>query len=102
MEQRLALAVNPMKIFEDQNDRLVDAFPKKYPFNPLLSAAAPNLWVHPRYLVILLLDSEQREQIGQSVLQRAIEGEHFAGYLFTPPALVVLWSETKIIAEQFE
>ena len=51
-----------------------------------------HLRVHLRQRIVALDDSEQREQVGQRVLKRAIEDRHLAGDLFAPCALIVFAS----------
>src|SRR5262249_19769581 len=92
-EEGLRLAVQPMEIFEDEQERLLAALADQQPFNGFQRTSASNLRVHLLQGGDRLGDSQQRKQIRQRIFQSAIQDQYFAGHLLLDFTLVVLEGE---------
>src|SRR5262245_20556033 len=89
-----------MQIFKDQNKRLVKALPGEQPFNSLEGALFADLRIHLLQRRCWLSNTEESEEIGERVLQTAIQSQHPTSNFLTATAFVVLWRDLEIILEQ--
>ncbi|MNT02603.1 hypothetical protein D3C72_1371070 [compost metagenome] len=96
-EESLGLTVEPLQILNDQFQRLGQALAHQQPLDRLERALPADLGVHLRQRRARLGGAQQVEQIGQAVFQRAVQGQHLAGELFAPPALIVLRRDLAVV-----
>ena len=71
--KRLRLLVDPVQVLEDHHQRLVERLAQQDALDRIERAPLADLRVHLRQRIVALDDPEQREQIRQRVLQRAIQ-----------------------------
>ena len=91
-----------MQILKDQNKRLVEALTCEQPFESLEGALFADLRVHLLQRGHRFCDPQQREEVGQSVFETAIEHEHFTAHLFPPFALIVLRDNVEVVLQQVD
>ena len=90
VEKPLRLTVDPVQVFKDQDQRLVETLAQEQLLERLKRPPPPNLRVHLLQRRGLLFDAEQGKEIGQGVFQAAVERQHFAVDLLPPRAFVIL------------
>ena len=90
VEKPLRLTINPMQVFKDENQRLIETLAQEQLLERLKRPSAPNLRVHLLQRRGLFFNAQQGKQIGQRVFQAAIERQHFAGDLLPSLAFVIL------------
>jgi hypothetical protein len=64
VEERVRLFVDPMQVFEDKHERLIQALAQKEALNRILGPAPPDLRIHLRKRIVALDDTEQCEPDG--------------------------------------
>ena len=69
----MRLTVNPMQVFKDEDQRLIETLAQEELLERLKRAPAANLRVHLLQRRGLLFNAQQRKQIGQGVFQAAVE-----------------------------
>src|SRR5205823_2373804 len=92
--------IDPVQIFENYEQRLVERFPQQDALDGLKGAPPPNLRIHMHQGVVGLGDSQQRTNIGNCVLESAIQREQFAVNLLSTAAFVVTALKFKISPQQ--
>ena len=102
IEQCLSLGVDPVQILEDHDQGLVEALAQQDALDGFQGAAPARLCVHLDRIAGRLLDSKEREEQRQCVLQYAIEREDLAGYLFAALTRVILGLDLEVVVEQFD
>ncbi|VVE59719.1 hypothetical protein PTE30175_05629 [Pandoraea terrae] len=75
IEECLGFAVQPLQVFENELERLVEAFADQQTCNGFERALAPDGSVHGRQCRAGLDGPKQIEQVGQIVFQRPLQGE---------------------------
>src|SRR5215469_6003769 len=100
IEQRLGLAVHPVQVLEDQNQRLGKAFTQQQALDRVQGAAPAYLPVHLGQRSGILFDAEQGEQIGQGVLKNVFQHHHLAGDFLAAAARVVVRCDAGVAVEQ--
>src|ERR1700675_4574672 len=90
-----------MQILEYDEQRLVEALAQENAFNRFQSTPLPEMCIHLGQRFGCFLDAEEREHVGQRVLESAVEHQHLAAYLLTPLARVVFSFDLEIIIEEF-
>ena len=101
IEKPLRLAVDPVQVFKDQDQRLIETLAQEQLLERLKRPPPPNLRVHLLQRRGLFFDAQQGKQIGQGVFQTAVEHQHFAGDLLPSLAFVILGLNLKVALEQF-
>src|SRR6202171_5552286 len=86
VEQRLGPGVDPVQILEDDDQWLVEALAQQDALDRLQGAPLPYLRIHLGQRSGCFLDSEEREHVGQRVLETAVEHQHLAAHLLAPLA----------------
>ena len=108
IEQALGGTVNPMKVLENDDERLVEAFAQEDALDSLEREAPPRMRVHAgertvvRFCRVAVLETEQRDEKRQGIFQRAIEHQDFAADFFTAAAAIVAGGDREIVVEQFD
>src|SRR5277367_5792379 len=85
VQERLRIVVDPMQIFEDDYQRLVETLAQQDAFDRFQRALLPDLPVHLRQRIGALYDTEQSEQVRQRILQTRIERERASSYFLAAP-----------------
>src|ERR1700730_5911074 len=78
VEQALGLAVNPVQVFEDNHQWLVEALPQHDAFDCLQYSPPPDLWAHVRQRIAGFRNPVQSIKIRQDIFETAVEPQHFA------------------------
>jgi hypothetical protein len=60
VQQVLGFTVDPVQVFKDQHQRLVQRFAQQDPFDSLVHASAPGLRVHLFQRIVAFAQSQQR------------------------------------------
>ena len=68
-----------MQILKDEDEGLFQTLPQEKSLQRLERPPPPNLRVHLGQVRLLVVDAEQRKQIGQGVFEAAVEREYFPG-----------------------
>ena len=92
IQECLRPVVDPMQVFEDHYQRLVEALAQQDALDRVERAPLASLHLDLRDLTVLIAQAEQPVQVGECILERAIEREDLAVNLLAPRALVVLGS----------
>src|SRR5438477_5429111 len=100
IQEALRLPIDPMQVFKDQNQRLVETFAQEQLLERLKGAPPPNLRVHLLQRRGLLFNAEQRKQIGQRVFQAAVEHEDFATDFLASFARIILGLDIEVDLQQ--
>ena len=98
----LGFAVNPMEVFEHDDQRLVEALAQHDSFERFLRAPPPRLHVHLRKRILAFLDAEQHEEVWQRVFEALVEREQFADHLFAALAAVVGGVDSEVAVKHFD
>src|SRR6202023_1508219 len=102
IEQRLGLSVDPVQVFEDEQQGVIDALAMNQAPDRVASAAAPDRGIHLVERTSTVMHAEQSKQVRHRLLEGAVESEHASGYFFTLRAFVVLIVDTKIALQQLD
>ena len=73
IEKPLRLAVDPVQVLKDENERLIETLAQEELLERLKRPPPPNLRVHLLQRRGLLLNAQQRKEIGQRVFQAAVQ-----------------------------
>src|SRR5216684_5702473 len=102
VQQLLGLLVDPVEIFEDYHQRLVERFAQQDALDRFQRPPLPDLSVHLRQRIVTLDYGEQAEQIGQRVFQTSVKREDTSGYLLATFAFIVGCRNVEIVAQQID
>ncbi|MCY1283203.1 hypothetical protein D9M70_320760 [compost metagenome] len=102
VEEGLGLAIEPLQVFKDQHQRLVDALAHQQPGNRVKGALAPDRRIHGRQRRTRFGGAEQVEQVGQVIFQRAVERQQPARHLLAAGAVAVLRGDLEVVLQQFD
>ena len=86
----LRLAIDPVQVLKDQDQRLIETLPQEELLERLKGPSAPNLRVHLLQRRGLFFNPQQGKQIGQGVFQAAVEHQHFAADFLPPLPFIIL------------
>jgi hypothetical protein len=100
VEQLLGLLVDPVEVFKNDYERLVEALAQHDAFDCLQRAPRLDLPIHLRQRIVTIDDSKQAEQVGQRVFQTSIEDRDLTRDLLAALAFIVRRRNVEIIAEQ--
>ena len=81
VEQRLRLGIDPVQVFEDQEQRLHLAFAQQQALERVEGALAALRRVQGLKGAVLWQGIQQREQGREGLLERRIQGQHLPGHL---------------------
>jgi hypothetical protein len=102
VEQRLGFGVDPLQVFEHQQQRLDLRFAQQQAPGPFQRARAAQVRIEPRPGGIVERDVEQRQQRRQRRLERAVQAQHFAHDLVAHAARVVARIDLEVGAQQVD
>jgi len=102
LQPGLGLAIEPVQIFDQQQQGLVQAFAQQHPGDRLEGAAAAQRGIHLGQLGGGLSIPQQGQQVGQGVFQAPIQGEQLARHLLAPPPRLILGRELEVVFEQLQ
>jgi hypothetical protein len=102
VQQLLGVLVDPVEVFEDQHQRLVETLTQDSALDRFQRPPLPDLPVHLRQRIVTLDDAEQTEQVRQRVFQTSIEDRDPAGNFLAPCSFIVLVRNPEIIAQQID
>src|SRR6267154_3027964 len=88
IEQRLRLSVDPVQVFEDKQQRVIDALAMNQAPDRVASAAAPDRGIHLVERTSTVMHAEQSKQVRHRLLKGAVESEHSSSDVFTSRARV--------------
>src|SRR4030095_15317905 len=100
IEKSLGFAIDPVQVFADEDEGLIETLAQEQALKRLKVAPAANLWVHLLQRGGRLFNTQERKEIRQGIFQAAIECQHFAGDLLLSLAFVILWLQVKITLQQ--
>ena len=100
VEQGLRLGINPVQVFEYQQQGLHLALPQQEPFERGESALAPLRRVERQEWAVLRQSVEQGEQRRDDVLEGLVERQHLPGGLGPHGARVVMLLDVGVALEQ--
>src|SRR5207247_2713482 len=90
------------QVFYQQEHGLIETFAHQQPRDRLKGAATAHLRVDLRQRGGRLGDAQQGREVGQRVLQAAIQRQHLARDLLAPPPVIILGGELEVVVEQFD
>src|SRR6266851_202728 len=99
VEQLQALSVKPMEVLEDHEQRLIEGRAQQNSLDSLQRSLLSDFAVHRRQRIGLSRDAEQTEEIGQSILEAAVEYCDLACHLLAALALIVFGGDAEITAQ---
>ena len=102
VQECLRLAIDPVQVFEDHYQRLVDTLAQQDALDRLQRASLAGLRLDLRDLLVLIGQAKQPIQVGKRVLQRSIEREHAPGYFLSPRPLVIVGRDLEIAPQQID
>ena len=102
VQQLLGLLVDPVEVFEDHHQRLIETLAQDDAFDRFQRAPLSDLPVHLRQRIVALDDAKQTEQVRQWCLRAPIEREYASGDLLAPRSFIVLVRNPEIIAQQID
>ena len=96
----LGLAVDPVEVLEDHDERLHLALTKEQALDSFHRPLTPLGWVEPRPRLVGHRHIEQREQGRHGWLQRAIERQHLADDLLLDLSCVITRLDLEVHAQE--
>ena len=69
IQERLGLFIDPVQVFENHHQRLIEALAQQDPFDRFERAPLPHLPIHLRQRIVALDDTEQAEQVRQRIFE---------------------------------
>ncbi len=96
IEKFLRLVIDPVQVFEDHHQRLIERFAQQQPFDGFEGTALLDLRIHLQERVLAFDDSQQRVEVRNGIFQRAIEFQQLSEDLLSTPAAVVFRSYFEI------
>lgn len=78
IDKPLGLTINPVQVFKDKNEGLVETLAQEHLLERLKRPPAPDLRVHLGQVRLLVIDAEQCKQIRQCVFEAAVQFQHLA------------------------
>src|ERR1700687_4835122 len=102
IEQRLRLSVDPVEVFEDEQQGVIDALAMNQTPDRVASAAAPDRGIHLVERTSTVMHAEQSKQVRHRLLEGAVESEHSSGDFFTLRTFVVLIVDTEVALQQLD
>src|SRR5262249_25159172 len=102
IEKSLRLPIDPVQVFKHKNERLIEALAQPQLLQRLQRPPPPNLGVHLLQVGSQVVDAQERKEIGQRVLQAAVQGQHLARDFLPPLALLVFNRNVKVGLEQLD
>src|SRR5262249_15285537 len=98
LEERLRLRIDPVQVFEDQQQRLYLAFAQQHALEGVEGALTPRrLELLER--TVLWEDVQQGEERGERLLQRLVERQHLPGDLGADGARLIPLLDMRIALE---
>ena len=102
VQERLALSVDPVQVLENHHEGLIERLAQQDALNRFHRPPASDLRIHLGQRIFAFDQAEQAQEIGQSVLQRAIQGQDLAVDLLAPGALVIFRRNSEILVQQID
>ena len=90
IEKSLRLGVDPVQVFKDEDERLVETLAQEELLERLERPPPPNLRVHLLQRRRLFFNAQQGKEIGQGVFQAAVKHQHFASDFLPALPFVIL------------
>src|SRR5712692_2228636 len=97
----LGLTIQPMQVFKDEDQRLIETLAQKQLLYGLERAPAANLWVHLLERGGQVFHPQQGKEVRQGVFEATVQPKDFANHSLAPTALIILGLNVKIVLEQF-
>ena len=102
VEKSLALVIQPMQILDHQNERALPCFTQEQTNDGVERARSPELRVHAGEALFIVLDLQQRIEIGEGGLERCIQvGDPFR-YPVPPRRRIVSLGDSEIAMQQLD
>ncbi|MCY1266954.1 hypothetical protein D9M70_153800 [compost metagenome] len=101
-EEGFGLAVQPLKVLEQQLDGLIKALSHQKTRDGLERALAPEAGTHVRQRRAELADAQQIQQVRHDVFKTALQRDDLARDLLVAAPLVVLSGQLEIIPQEFD
>ncbi len=102
VEQSLSLAVDPMEVFEDYEQRLDLGFPQEQPLQCVKGLLATLAWIESFPGGILDRHVQEPQQGGKGRLQCPVQGQQLPGYHLARLADIVLSLDLEISLEELD
>ena len=102
VEKCLGLGGDPVKVFEEEDQRLHLTFPDQQPPQRLERALPPSGWVEGLPLAVPYFHVQEGEQGRQEWLEAAVERQELAGDLLVDRPLVVAIGDAEIPLEEVD
>src|SRR5262249_47710424 len=100
LEERLRLRIDPVQVFEDQQQRLYLAFAQQHALEGVEGALTPLRRLELLERTVLWEDVQQGEERRERLLQRLVERQHLPGDLGTDGARLIPLLDMRIALEQ--
>ncbi len=102
IQKRLRLVVDPVEVFKDHHQRLIETLAQHDTLNCLQRAPLLDLPFHLRQRIIAFDDTQQTEQVWQGVFQTSIEREHASRDFLAAGSFIIFACDPEIVAQQID